>query len=60
MSSEERDVNGPEEDSSPQTMTEEEFVEAYRNQFVSSGVPEHLWQTTYQKITEEVCSFGQT
>ncbi|KAL8559513.1 hypothetical protein ACOMHN_037177 [Nucella lapillus] len=40
-------------------MTEEEFIELYKPQFLSSGVPPHLWTSVYQKITEDTYDIGQ-
>ncbi|XP_076444992.1 tubulin--tyrosine ligase-like protein 12 [Babylonia areolata] len=51
--------NGTEADSVEVGLTEEEFTELYKNQFLSSGVPEHLWKSVYQKVTEETYDIGQ-
>jgi hypothetical protein len=48
------EVNGATEDSGGLNMTLEDFLEMHKPQFISSGVPEHLWETVYHKITEEV------
>ena len=56
MTEEGNSANGMATDSSGHDMTETEFIEAYKPQFLSSGVPEHLWKMVFQKITEDVCT----
>ena len=57
MTEERNNANGMSADSSGLDMTETEFIEAYKPQFMSSGVPEHLWKMVFQKINEDVCIY---